>query len=456
MGLLPPGSGKSIYSSVVFPTHFMGRFPKRSIILASYGSDLPRKLGRRARSIIQQPIYRRIFGTGLSADSAAADEFVLENGSEWMASGILTGITGNRADGVIWDDLIKGREQAESETIRNKTWDAYMDDLMTRKKPHAFEIAVNTRWHEDDPPGRILPEKYNGESGWIHCRDGNDWFVVCLPAICERQDDILGRKIGERLWPEWFTEEHFATFKRNPRTWSALFQQRPSPEDGDYFKAEWLKVINPTDWPRRDDLRIYGASDYAVSDGKGDYTVHVVVGVDHESNLFLLDLWRKQASSDVWIESLCDLIQKWKPLGWAEETGQITAGIGPLLRKRLMERKLYIARAQFPTRGDKRIRAQSIRGRMAMCGLRVPLGAPWYADLKTELMVFDNGTHDDQVDALGLIGQALDRMVDGVPPPKPKDPPKMFSTDPNSCTVTLNDLWEANEHRTKSGVLRIH
>jgi hypothetical protein len=153
-----------------------------------------------------------------------------------MAKGILTGITGNRVDGVIWDDLIKGREQADSDVVRNKTWDAYFDDLMTRKKPHAWEVAINTRWHEDDPAGRILPPDYDGQTGLIKCQDGNDWYVVNLPAECEREDDILGRKIGDILWPEWFTKEMFAPFKRNPRTWSSLYQQRPAPREGNQFK----------------------------------------------------------------------------------------------------------------------------------------------------------------------------------------------------------------------------
>src|ERR1700721_544167 len=153
MGLMPPGSAKSTYTSVVYPTHFLGRFPKRSIIVASYGSDLPKKFGRRARSIVQQPKFKRIFDCGLSEESAAVDEWSLTNGSEWMAAGILTGITGNRADGIIWDDLIKGREQADSELVRNKTWDAYMDDLLTRKKPHAFEIGIVTRGQGVRPRG---------------------------------------------------------------------------------------------------------------------------------------------------------------------------------------------------------------------------------------------------------------------------------------------------------------
>lgn len=454
LGMMPPGSAKSTYTSIVFPTHYMGRFDRRAIIVASYGDVLPKKFGRRARAIVKQPIYNRIFGASLSSESAAVDEWALTNGSEWMAAGILTGITGNRADGVIWDDLIKGREQAESEAVRNKTWDAYMDDLMTRKKPHAFEIGINTRWHEDDPAGRILPENYSGESGWIKGRDGKDWYVVCLTAECDRADDILGRKIGEILWPEWFTPEYFAPFKRNARTWNALFQQRPSPESGDYFHATWLKHCPSP--PHRDQLTIYGASDYAVTQNGGDYTVHVIVGIDKDDQIYLLDLWRQQATPDIWIESLCDLAQKWRPAGWAEETGQIKSSVGPFLQKRLRERRIFLVRAQFPARTDKAVRAQSIRGRMAMNGLHVDYNQPWFPAFKAELMMFNNGKYDDQVDAISLVGQVLDRMIpgSGVPAEKPK--PKVFSTHPGECTVTLTDMWDTNERKHKgSRILRI-
>lgn len=460
MGLFPPGAGKTIYSSVVFPTHFLGRFPNKMAILASYGSDLPKKFGRRARSIVEQPMYRRIFDCGLSDNSTAADEWALTNGSEWMAKGILTGITGNRADLVIWDDLIKGREAADSETIRQKTWDEYIEALQTRKKPNAREVGITTRWHEDDIAGRILPENYEGESGWIKCRDGNDWYVVCLPAECERNDDLLGRKPGEVLWPEWFTPEFFAPFKLQPRTWSALYQQRPSPGTGMFFEAEWLKPYSKEITPNsaeREELNVYGASDYAVTAGGGDYTVHIVVGVDKQHNLYLLDMWRGQTSSDIWVERLCDLIQKWKPLGWAEEKGQISAAMGPIIHKRLMERRCYVVRAQFPTKGDKEVRAQSIRARMAMMGLHVPTFKLWYGDFKRELMSFPAGRNDDQVDALGLIGQVLDKMIAGRPRAADAEKPKVLSTDPSQCTVTLNDLFEANEQRRSMfRSLRIH
>lgn len=266
----------------------------------------------------------------------------------------------------------------------------------------------NTRWHEDDLAGRALQH--------------DDWRVISLPAIAE-ENDQLGRKVGEPLWNDdsygYGGQIEEIRSKTPARTWSALYQQRPVPEDGDYFKAEWLKPYDKP--PARDTLRIYGGSDYAVTADGGDFTCHAVVGLDPEGRMYLLDLWRKQAASDEWVEAFCDLVVQWKPMAWAEEQGQIKAGVGPFLDRRQRERRAYVVREQFPTRGDKAVRAQSIRGRMALEGLYVPVSAPWYAELRRELLSFPAGKHDDQVDALGLVGQLLDRMMSGQ---KPKAPVK--------------------------------
>lgn len=414
MLFLPPGSAKSTYATVVSPTWAMGYRKGFKVIAVSYGSDLAKKFGRRMRSVVKQPAFQTLFDTTLSSESSAADEWALENGSEFMGGGILSGITGNRADFIPIDDPIKGRQEADSEVTRKRTIEAYQDDILTRLKPGGSVMITQTRWHLDDLAGSILPEGYNGESGMIECRDGNTWEVICIPAQAERADDPLGRQVGEYIWPEWFPESHWDTFKRIPRTWSALYQQRPAPESGDYFKREWIHTADTL--PPRETMLVYGGSDYAVTANGGDYTVHVVVGIDSDGRMWLLDLWRGQASSDVWVDAFCDLVTKWKPIGWAEETGQIKSGVGPFLIKRMMERAAYVARESFPTRGDKAVRAQSIRGRMAMNGLWVKSDAPFLSDLISEMMSFPVGVHDDQVDALGLVGQLMDRMSAGSKP----------------------------------------
>lgn len=265
-------------------------------------------------------------------------------------------------------------------------------------------VSHNTRWNEDDLAGRLLADMAAG---------GESWDVISIPALAEAADP-LGRSVGEPLWPEWFTDSMFVEAQRNARSWSALYQQRPMPETGDYFKSEWFHSYSKL--PDRATLRIYGGSDYAVTQDGGDFTCHVVVALDSEGRLYLVDCWRGQTDSAAWVEAFCDLVVKWKPIGWAEEMGQIKSGVGPWLTRRQRERGAYVHREAFPTRGDKSIRCQSFRGRAALDGVYLPIGVPWAAQLQTELLGFPAAAHDDCVDACGLVGQLLDHMLAGARP----------------------------------------
>ncbi|MCH7499174.1 MAG: phage terminase large subunit [Nitrospinae bacterium] len=407
MIFMPPGHAKSTYTSILFSPWFMGRNPTKQIIGASHTSELAESFGRKVRNIVDSEEYQRIFPIQLTWDSKAAGRWGLVQGGEYFGVGVGGSVTGRRADGAIIDDPIRSREDADSETIREKTWEWYRSDLRTRLKPGAFIILIQTRWHEDDLSGRILPENYKGESGLITAKDGEIWEVINFPAIAE-EDDILGRSPGEALWPEWFNAKMLQQerISQGERNWSALYQQRPTPETGDYFQRDWVQYYE--ECPK--DLTYYGASDYAVTDDGGDYTVHGVAGVDPDGNIYLVDWWRERTNTEHWINVFIELVRKWHPSKWAEENGQIIKSVGPFIDKRMQETRVYIFREQFTSSTDKATRAQSIRGRMSQGKVFFP-HTGWAEKLIHELMRFPVGKYDDQVDVLSLFGRMLGEMA---------------------------------------------
>lgn len=392
MVCMPPGSAKSTYASVEFPAWFIGRNPKLSTIAASHTQELAERFGRRVRNIVASAEFSRVFGIGVADDSSSAGRWDTTKGGEYFAAGVGGSITGRRADLAVIDDPVKSREDADSERGREKAWDWYTNDLLTRLKPGARQIVVMTRWHEDDLGGRILE------------RERNRWTVIEL-AMEALPNDPLGRAVGERLWPEWFTDDMLAVAKLDVRAWNALYQQQPAGEDGDYFKRDWF-ASEYESLPKN--LAVYGASDYAVTEGGGDYTEHGVFGLDQSGNLYVIDWWRGQTASDVWIERKCDLILEHEPLCWFGESGPIRRAVEPFMMRRMSDRNAHCRVEWLPSISDKPTRARSFQALASMGKVFMPKHATWKADLLGQLMRFPAGKHDDSVDVCSLIGRGLE------------------------------------------------
>ena len=410
----PPGSAKTTYVSHLFPPWFMARNPDKLILSGSHTQDFAsRKIGRKVRNLVEA--HGNTLGLALDRTSTSMDDWALASGGGYRAVGVGVAVAGERADLGLVEDPFARWEDAQRATVQEDCWEWYEGDFVPRLKPNAKRIIIMTRFNEMDLLGRVIERDEALGFKWRHIR---------LPMIAE-EEDPLGRQPGERLWPEWFTEDQITEARSNAHKWIALYQQRPSPESGDFFKAEWLKPY--TKAPDLKTMRVYGGSDFAVTQNGGDYTVHVTIGIDPDGEMYLLDVWRKQTSSDAWVEAFCDAVLKWKPMGWAFEKGQIDSGVGPFLMRRQRERQAFVAIDKFPTRGDKSIRAQSIWGRMALKNLHVPAYVSWYPEFRAELLAFPAGKHDDCIDALGLVGQLIDRMQVGKrdtsktkPPPRDK------------------------------------
>lgn len=433
MVFMPPGSAKSTYTSVRFPSYFLGRFPKKDLIQCSNTAELAARFGRKTRNMLDTKRFRSLFDVSLSKDSQAKnqweviphDEEDTQSGGEYYATGVDGTVTGRRADGGLIDDPVKGEQEANSETIREKQWDWYLTDFITRLKPNAWKIIIQTRWHEDDLSGRILPDSWDGKSGFVTTDDGEEWYVLCIAAEAV-EDDILSRKPGEWLWPEWFGDDFWVRTKSRlvnqgkAKQWYSLYQQTPKPEDGTHFKREDLIRYVPGDQP--ENLRRYATGDFAVTEKTtADFTAFGDWGIDQNNVWWLLDGYHEQSESTKWVavlagEKLADgsITDGWfktKPLmKFIGEGGVIRRAIEPWLTKTMREHQQYCTLEWVNRTQDKVAMAASF---IAMCrakAVRFPLND--FGDkVVEELIAFNSSKHDDLVDMCAQLGLAVDQGI---------------------------------------------
>lgn len=441
MVMMPPGSAKSTYCSVLLPAYYLGIHQKRRVIAGSYDTGLSTLFGRKVRNLVNGPDYHRIFPIDVAGDTRAKGEWDLSTGGGYYATGVGAAVTGRRGHLGILDDLIKGRKDADSQTVRDSTWEWYKADFRTRLIPDQNAIVfIMTRWHEDDPAGRILPEGWNGESGLIEARDGEIWDVLCIPAEAQPEDPI-GRKPGEWLWPEWFSPKHWMQEKisQGPRNWSALYQQRPTPDEGLFFKREWFWRFDPDDYQR---LNKYQTADFAVTEeaeaDDPDYTeigIHGVENIrvkdphDPEGNevdakkLYLcLDGWSGQKAPENWVHEYFDLQKKYNPNCEFAEVGVIRRATEGLLEAQRLQRKAYGVIEWLPHIGDKIANARALQA-LAQMGLVGIADSDYGQHVLDQLIAFPAGKFDDAVDMSALMGRAVHEahpMLEPKPEP-PKD-----------------------------------
>ncbi len=403
MIFMPPRHGKSELASKRFPAWYLGRNPDKQVITASYNSDLAGDFGRQVRNIVREQRFRNVFpSVTLAEDSQAANRWNTSAGGSYVAAGVGTAVTGRGAHLLLIDDPVKDREEAESETRRETVYNWYSSTAYTRLMPGGAVILIQTRWHEDDLAGRLLEAEAKG---------GDKWDKLILPAILSN---------GQALWPEWYPIDALNRTKAaiGPRDWSALYQQQPAPDDGTFFLKAWFKRHeNP---PER--CHVYMTSDYAVTEGDGDYTEHAIWGIDGTGRIFQLDWWHGQTASDEWIEQKLHMIRKWKPICAFGEAGVIQKAIEPMLKRRMTETATRCRMEWLPSIHDKATRARAFQSRAAMGEVSLLDDERGERVLK-QLLAFPAGKHDDAVDVCSMMGLALDMAHPAIVPlaqPKPQ------------------------------------
>ena len=385
---MPPRHGKSasLTAALAWVT---SQQPWRRSAYITYQQDLAQSVSRRVRRLVQES------GVSLASDASRVSEWLTTDEGGLSATGIGSGLTGRGFDGlVIVDDPLRGREEAESLSQREKAWEGFNSDAFTRLNPGGSLVVVATRWHRDDLIGRLEQS--------VDPR----WDVLSLPAI--RDDEGNPSDEGHALWPERFD---LASLRRiraqiGEYAWASLYQQHPVPRDGILFRAPARYTT-----PALDGARLVLACDPAGSaKTRADYTAAIALavrGLGAELTADVLDVLRFQEGTDAAARKLRTFQTTHGGARMHLESSRDGVAIADTLRAIVPG----ILLAEAPARGDKFTRAQAVIAAWNQGRVRVPVSAPWLDAFlaETERFTGVNDPHDDQVDALAHAFNAAGR-----------------------------------------------
>jgi predicted phage terminase large subunit-like protein len=395
---LPPRSGKTETVTVRYGGYCIERYPEDNVLVTGYNERFARRLSRKTRNVVAARL-------ALAADKTATDEWAMPQGGTFMARGVGSPPTGTGFKRIIIDDPIRRRQDAESEAFRENLKDWYSDDLYTRLEPGGAIILVMTRWHEDDLAA------YAAE------QEPGRWVTLNLRAIAE-EDDMLRRPVGAALWPERFNEEDLERIKQvltreeGERSWLALYQQRPTPREGDFFKIAQLQIETVAPVDMQTTVRAW---DLAATAGGGDWSVGAKMGKARDGSFWILDVERGRYSTDErnnLLTSTAARDGRQIRIRIPQDPGQAGVDQAQSLVRLLAG---YSVKTERVT-GSKESRADPFSAQVNAGNVRM-VKAPWNAAVIEELRTFPGGKNDDIVDALS---DAFTELTATVPPPMPK------------------------------------
>lgn len=411
---LPARHGKSELTVRKFVPWFIGHFPRKNVIVVTHTDQLAQEHGRDCRDVMRSGGYRLTFGDRrcwLREDSQAKDRL------QTIAGGVLifTGRGGLGAgvggDLMVFDDFFKNSEEAQSATVRDSAYHTYVSDCQSRLNNDAAPVVmIGTRRNEDDVQGRI----FDPTNMHYDASEAAKWKRIRLPGLAEAGDP-MGRKPGEALWPEKFGRAYFLSRKNHASEIVRLDHEtqnqcNPSPSEGVWFKDAWLKTYRLDQLPKY--LRFYVASDHAYRiKQKNDKSCLLIVGIDPTGAVYILpDTFWDKVETDVLVNRMIAIMKSRRPQMWFAAKDAISGSIGPFLRTRMREEKIFTVIDEITEDVDLVRRSTSIRGRMAMGMVYWPSFAPWWPEARRQMLTFP-AAHDDVVAALGILGMGMDRHI---------------------------------------------
>jgi len=390
----PPQHGKSEQVED-FIGWLVGMNPDTRVIYASFSDRLGVRANKNLQRRIDSDTYRELFpGTSINAENVVTKfdrplrnsdvfEFVNREGY-FRNTTVLGSVTGEGLDLGVVDDPLKGRAEASSKLVRDRTWDWFTDDFFSRFSERAGLLVIMTRWHLDDPVGRMIADLPGVE-------------VVTYKAIATEDEEH--RKAGDPLFPELKSMDFLTERQRLmlPARWSALYQQDPQPDEGSLMDASRLVVVDqlPADVEVTQEVRYW---DKAGTEGAGCFTVGAKLGKLSDGRFAILDIIRDQVGAvrrERMIRQAADMDGSGVTVWIEQEPG---SGGKESAENTILRLSGYVVKADKPT-GNKELRAEPYAVQVEAGNILV-LRRSWTEALIEEHRTFPGGKYKDQIDAV--------------------------------------------------------
>lgn len=376
----PPQHGKSMTITETLPSWYLGTNPEKRCIIGCYNDDFAGKFGRRNKQKLIE-YGKDLFDIVLAKSSDR--EIELEgHGGSIITRGIMSGITGNSGDLIIVDDPVKNRLEADSPTYRSRLWEEWKNSILTRTQAGTKIIIIQTRWHEDDLAGHVIRTEKNVQ-------------VINIPVEAE-ENDILGRSPGEALCPEigkddkWL-REFKEGYKDGMRAWNALYQGRPTSEQGNIFQRHWWQFYDTL--PEHIPLKVISV-DASFKGGEDNDYVAIEVWGKLGADYYLIDLIKKQMNFPDTVRAIRAMAETHPDFHSIiiEDKANGSAIISTL-------RNEISGIIPIQPVGTKVARANAVTGIVEAGNVYLPRFASFTDEFIEELASFPSGVHDDLVDA---------------------------------------------------------
>ena len=393
---IPPRHGKSQLVSIFFPAWFLGRNPRKKVMMVSHTTDLAVDFGRKVRNLISTDEYQSIFPTvNLAADSKSAGRWNTNSGGEYYACGIGSSIAGRGADLLLVDDPHSEQDVINGNfEVFEKAYEWFTFGARTRLMPGGRVAIIQTRWHMDDLTGRVTRDMVQNDRA-------DQYDVVEFPAILDIVNKKSKKSEQKPLWPEFFDLNALLRTKASMPTfqWNAQYQQQPTAEEAALIKREWWGIWKQ-DYPRPCEYIIMSLDAAAETHNRADFTALTTWGVFLNEevdnyNIILLNSIKKRMEFPELKQLALEEYEEWEPDAFIVEKKSAGTDLYQEMRRSGLPVQEYT-----PHRGsgDKLARLNSVSDIVAsgMCG--VP-ETRWAEEVVEEIAGFPFMSHDDLVDS---------------------------------------------------------